>query len=111
MLDFVEEFIDCALAVRRNDKGVVVFEEKDGYKPVVFTDKELMLTIRDEAVIRHLENRNKKENIETTTYGVVESSAPALTGGSNNSELSELDDNSGKTTGNNNDNSTGSSSK
>ncbi len=64
IIDFTEEFIDLASIAKVNRDGNIIFLEDDvsGYAPVVLSDQETMLAIRNEAAIRHREKNMEVQN-------------------------------------------------
>lgn len=55
IIGFSSDFIDLALTAKINNGGDIIFSEEDktGYNPVILSDKEVMLKIRNEAAIRY----------------------------------------------------------
>lgn len=56
VIGFTKEFVDLAVNAKINATGDIIYEEeREGYAPIVLSDKEVMQKIRDEAVVRHHE--------------------------------------------------------
>ena len=70
IIGFSKEFIDLALTAKVNSNGDLIYdgEEKDGYSPVVLSDKNVMLSIRDEAARRHHELSIQSQLEETVEH-------------------------------------------
>lgn len=64
VLGFGSEFIDLALSAKINKTGHIIYDnqEKEGYEPIILTDKNVMSKIRTEAVIRHRQKMEKEGN-------------------------------------------------
>lgn len=70
IIDFSKEFIDLALTAKINNNGDLIYdnEEKEGYSPVVLSDKDVMLNIRDEAARRHHELNKENQLVEENEH-------------------------------------------
>lgn len=73
IVDFSKEFIALALSAKVNTKGDIIFDEEqhDGYSPIVLSDKETMLRIRNEAATRRYEKMKKEEQTINNEVGYV----------------------------------------
>ena len=60
-LEFGNEFIDLALSAKINKDGHIIYDnqEKEGYAPIILTDKNVMGQIRTEAAFRHKQKMDK----------------------------------------------------
>lgn len=93
IIGFSHEFIDLALTAKINANGDLIFDEdnKEGYSPVVLSDKDVMLRIRNEAAVRHREN-NYDVSYEDNHSDQLQSmfDEPTLVGG--NANINDGDD-------------------
>lgn len=66
VINFSSSFIDLALTAKTNDKGDMLFGEtnQEGYSPVILSDKDTMLKIRNEAAIRYQDMKKQEAVIE-----------------------------------------------
>ena len=57
IIDFTKEFVDLALTAKVNSNGDMIFgdDNQEGYSPIVLSDKDTMIRIRDEAARRRNE--------------------------------------------------------
>lgn len=65
-INFSKDFIDLAITAKINEKGKMIFgdEEQEGYSPVILSDKETMVKIRNEAAIRYQGAKEQREELE-----------------------------------------------
>lgn len=65
-INFSKDFIDLAVTAKINENGEMIFgsEEQDGFSPVILSDKDTMIKIRNEAAIRYQTTKAQREEIK-----------------------------------------------
>lgn len=66
IINFSNSFIDLALTAKINDKGDMLFGDvnQEGYSPVILSDKDTMLKIRNEAALRYHDLKKQEAVVE-----------------------------------------------
>lgn len=65
-INFSKDFINLALMAKINDNGEMIFgeENQEGYSPVILSDKDTMIKIRNEAAIRYQDTKAQREEMQ-----------------------------------------------